>query len=252
MGLEHREGQSPFRIEVKPMIEGSNPDQEPKFKSSLGEINNQAVLQERVYLFDGDQYTVMLGDSTVRARSFVDIRLHYFPDGDRVYHPFAYWGLKDADTEQDIQGYTDASIAVDPIYIFRIAKILEALPQLSTNSDQYIDDYCSAATAAARTYYSWDFEEPRRQEMIERRHRIVSLIGRDKWRGIIQMIPPQLEEMMQTMQEREIGVMTGTLEREFKTKRLGSPSEFYSDMIDTHHNAVEDIARGLEETGGRW
>lgn len=238
MSAENRIGQSPFRVEVKPTIKGSNPYQEPKFKSPLGEINPRAVLQERIYLFDGNPYPVMLDKDTVRARSFMDIRLHYFPDGDRVYHPFAHWGLKDADTEQDVRGYTAVSIAVDPIYIFGIVKILEALPQLSTNSEKYINDYCSAATAAARTYYP-------------RRNRVASLIGRGRWKEIVQMIPPHLEEMMQTMEEKEIGVMTENLERELKMQRL-TPSEFYSNMIVAHYKAVEDIARGLEKTGGRW
>lgn len=233
------------------MIEGSNPYQEPKFIIPLRELNDRAVLQKRVYLFDGDQYGVRLGDSTVQARSFVDIRMYYFPDGEIVYDPFAHWGLKDADTEEDIRGYTDASIDVDPIEIFRIAKILEALPQLSTNPKQYIDDSCSAATAASRVYHSWDFEEPRRQEMLNRRRRIASIIGRDKWREIIQMMPPQLEEMMQTMRDREIGVMTRTLERELRNGRLNR-SEFYLDMISAHHKAVKDLAHGLEEIGGRW
>lgn len=251
MGPEHREGQSPFRIEVKSMIEGSNPYQEPKFKGPFGEINHRAVLQKRVYLFDGDPYGVRLDDGTVRARSFVDIRRHYFADGEKVYHPFAHWGLKYADTGKDIRGYTDASVEVDPIRIFRTTMILAALPQLSTNPEQYIDDYCSAATAVARTYYPWDSEGSRRQEMINRRRRIASIIGSGKWREIIQMMPPQLEEMMQTMRDREIGVMTQTLERELRNGRLNR-SEFYLDMIIAHHKAVRDLARGLEETSGRW
>lgn len=235
MSPENRIGELPFRVEVRP----------------TGEINHRAVLQERVYLFDGRQYAVSLGERITRARSFVDIRRHYFPDGNMIYHPFAHWGLKDAGTGEDIRGYTDASIAVDPIHIFRIAKILEALPRLSDDSRQYIDDYCSAATAAARTFYAWDFEEPGKQEMLGRRHGVISLIGRSKWREIVRMIPPHLEEMMQTLQEKGIVVMTETLERELRLKRL-VPSEFYSSMISAYHKAVEDMARDLEETGGRW
>lgn len=241
---------TPFRIEIKPMVEGADPYIESKLRPDRS-TNHRAVLQERIRLFDGQPYGVRLGAVPIQARSFVDIRLAYFTDGDRVYHPSAHWGLQNASTGDDIAGYTDAGVDADPIYVFRTARILEALPQLSTDSDQQIEDYCSAASAAARTYYSWDFTEPYRQEMIDRRAKIATAIGRSRWRGIIQELPPNLEEMMQTMEDKGVGVMTQTLERELRIKSL-APSEFYVDKIRAHNQYVDDLARGLEEADGAW
>lgn len=253
MTPEQIEYKPPFKVEVRPFIEGANPYQENKCKD-LGSLNKRALLQEKVYLYNGNIVKARLGEKDIQVRSFIDIRTAFFTDNTLVYHPFVHWGLKDGFTGKDIFGYTESEIYVDPVHVFRVIKIFEALPRLNEDFDTTIQDRCDANTASQRFFFSFQLKnagKDDRRHRTKQRKRIVEKIGRDKLNEIFQMMPPRLEEMIQTMKERQIFVTTRNLEREITLKRI-LPSEYLLDTIKQHYKNVEDFAKDLEETDGNW
>lgn len=252
-----------FRVELKPLIDGANPYTENKYKSILidlgkdgivGVLNERAVLQETVHLYEGDAISTRLVDTPIQARGFVEIRTAFFTDNELVFQAQTYWGLKDATSGEDITGYVESATDVDPIHIFRTTKVLEGMPHLESSHFQYFDDFCSASIASQRSFYSFQLRDAGKEEIrwkIEHRRKVAEIIGRRRLRDILQMVSPHLEEMIQTMRERRISVVSRELEREIRLKRI-IPSEFCLDMVTRWHDEIESFAKGMDEAGGVW
>jgi hypothetical protein len=253
MSVEFGKDKVLFGGETRSYIKGANPFQEPKYKSSLGAINEKALLEDRTYIYEGNLVTANLGDSTILVQSFIDIRKVSFTDDTLIYRPQVHWGLK-YPTGEDVDGYTESAIDVDPLHIFRTIKVLEALPQLNEDIDLAIEDLYDAHIASQRFFYRLqlrDQEKEGQRYKVEKRRRIADLIGNKKLREILQIIPEDIEEIMQGLWDKDIFVATRELEREFKLGRR-LKSEFYMDMIAKWNKTVEGFAKGMQETGGAW
>lgn len=254
MTLEKREGQSPsFRITTKPMIPGSNPYEEPRYEDErIRSLNRRAILVERVCLYGGSVQEVVIGNETTTVRSFIDIRSYFFPDRLRAYHPSVNWGLQFVDTEDDVPGYTDQGSMVDPIHVYRVAQGLERLNKLDNSADYPGDDFYAISNAVRRVFDREELEDLRERDLLlQQRHAVAEWIGNDDLRGILQDIPPRLEEMTVMIREKGAYLMISGIQREIKAKKI-NPSEFYRDLMDEYWQSIDDIAKGLEETGGAW
>lgn len=251
LGHGERDNQFLFRITVSPVIDGADPSKEQKYRPPGRAINPRAQLIERIHLYEGSIKTRTLGDKTIQVQGFMDISQTFFPDREITNQPFISWGLRDASTYLRIWGYSDNGISCDPIYAFRFTRILEELPEISDNSETHIDDFVSAATSAEKVLNRYDFEDEGKEELIRRRKKIATLIGHNKLREIMRVLPPRLEDMMQVMYDKKRWVNTKNLERELKLNRL-KPSEFYLDAINAYNKVLKDLAAGLEKTGGAW
>lgn len=249
MSAEHGDRKPPFVVQLKPLVKDANPYEESKYKppfiGSLREINERAALQESVLLYEGDIVATRFGDKPIQVKGFIDIRTAFFTDNEPVYGAEVCWGLKDAATKEDIDGYIDSAIDPDPIHIFRIVKILEALPRLREDFDESFDDLNDAMGAAGRAFFLFQLSNGEDKEYrVETRRKIAEVIGKNKLRDILQMLPPNLEEMIEVMREKGIYVATENLEREIRLKRF-IPSEYHHDAVAKWHQDVEDFAEGF-------
>lgn len=249
MGAEQK-GNFAIRTEIRPLIPGSNPFQEPKFKSpNTRELNHKAVLQERVSLFDGVSHPVVIADIARQLSGFVDIRKGFFVDDELVYQPFVYWGLKDTSTGERLRGYSDSTTGPDPIHIYRTVKILEALPLLEEDPNAFLQsDFVAASAAAKRVFYWFEQTPDSRRNHLSFRSKIAENIGRDQLREILNTVPPNLEEMIEAMRKIGMSMSTRTLQRELRAGIL-APSEFYADLIGEDYSNIRGMMEGLEEAG---
>lgn len=254
MTLEKREGQSPsFRITTKPMIPGSNPYEEPRYKDEkIGSLNYRAILEEMVYLYDGPVQKVVIGNEKTTVRSFIDIRSYFYTNRQQVYHPSVNWGLKFVDSEEDVSGYIDQGTMVDPIHVYRVAKGLERLNKLDNSAHYPGDDFYAISNAVRRVFDREELEDLRERDLLlQQRHAIAEWIGNDDFRRILQDIPPRLEETIVMIREKGAYLMISGIQREIKAKKI-NPSEFYRDLMDEYWQFIDDIAKGLEESDGAW
>lgn len=257
-----------FKEEIIPSVDGANPYQEKKYAGPAQAINPRAVLQKIVYLYTSEPHQTKLGSKNIQTSGFMEIRRPFFIDGEWLSLPFLHFGLKDVSTGKDIRVYSQAEYDADPVRSYRTTKVLELLPQLADTalplhstlpakdlikafkaSDQAIEDYCCAITAATTVFYSWELEnKSKRREITRRKERIASIIGVDHLNAILISLPPHLEEIIFTMQANEAPVDTRTLKEEFRIGRI-LPSEFYLDLVVDDNKRTADLIQGAIDIG---
>ncbi|MFH0936680.1 MAG: hypothetical protein V1808_00075 [Candidatus Daviesbacteria bacterium] len=239
------EKQPLFRTEIKPFIAGANPYEENKYESNLRSINHRAILVKTIYLYEGEQQEKMLEGKAIPTQGFMEIRDCYFPDGDRVYHEFLHWGLKDLVTNEDLYYYCDSAVDFDPILAFRMTKVLEELPFLTKDGEPRSYRIYTVTGQAnidrAISHYG-------KKEVDERKKVVTELIGQDRLKEILLMLPPNPEEIIQTMTENGLSVITSELERELRLGRI-TMSEFYLDVMKKHYQTLDDWVQALKKVG---
>ncbi len=245
MSLEQDEHSASFRTDIKPLVLGSDPYKEPKTEPRFGALNRRALLVRTVYLYEGDVLEKRLGDTPVPIRGFIEIRGSYHPGEGGSAQNFLCWGLKNASTGERLSDYSDSGISADPILVFRATNAWEGLPRLTEDGEPRMHEIYSAVGRELRGH---ELEYYGKQEMIRRRREIASLIGVTDLRRVLQMVPPQLQEMMYEMTANDIGVLTRELERELRQGRLAN-GEFYIEAIERYKQRVANISQGLGDEG---
>lgn len=240
----------PFGVEFKPQVKGSDPYSEPKTLPPCNSVNLKAVLIEVIHLYDGPIQLLKV-DSRIRSmQGVMEIHTGMYADGHQVYSTFFEGGLRDTNTGDKFM--MDGS--ADPIHVFRMVKILESMPQIRTWHDHYInhEDQVKVYRATQRVFHGFrtGFVQLKgsRDQFLTARSEVAVLIGRARLREVLQMVPDNLEEIIQTMRQKGLWVSTDNLKRELRVKRI-HPSEFYWDIIRESRGEIEELARSMEECG---
>src|SRR3989338_1146800 len=250
---------SPFRIEVVPFVDGTDPYSEPKFLSeSSGAINHRALLREVVTLFESPTALVSYGYEQIERTGFIDIRRNFFAGEDEKSLPFVRFGLKNSSTGKDIPGCEKSEPSVDPIVVFRTLKILEDFPSLRKVPEPYptgtgyISDGLSAFIAAHQFNKYFDlYTHEEKERHLNVRASVVSLNGRERFEEITHMLPPNLDDMIRELQFMGVLVTPDHLKLEIQQGNLPM-TPLYDDVIHKHEEYIRMIVEGLEQTGGRW
>lgn len=248
--LEQRATYPPFIVEFRPLVEGSDPYFEPKTLSPCNSVNTKAVLFEVIHLYDGPVQPLKVGRRIRSMQGFIEIHTGMYADGDQVYSSFFGGGLRDTNTRDKF--IMDGS--ADPIHVFRMVKVLESMPQIITWRDHYInhEDQARVYRATQREFQGFPsgFVQLRgsRDQFLTARREVAALIGRARLREILQMVPDNLEEIVQTMGRKGLWVDTNNLQRELRVKGVHA-SEFYLDIIGASRREIWELVRGMEECG---
>src|SRR3989344_1046166 len=248
MSAEHRERSLPFRIEVKPLVYGADPYIEPKRLS--GGDNPRAVFKERTYLYEGPNQMKLVGTDVVSVQSFVDIERGFFADSTDFSRPFIHWGLKGGITGENMRGFETYDISVDPIEVFRATQILDALPAIRVEGKK-TNDFYAALTAAKQVFYDWELTMKEfSDEISNKQQTIATLITPSLYQEILTASPPQLEDMVIALRDKNLTVNPKTLKQDFQRGTI-IPSTIYEEAINHHDRLIEGMVEGLRRTGGR-
>lgn len=251
--LEQRPTYPPFTVEFRLQGKGSNPylaSLEPKTLPPYNSVNFKAVLFEVIHLYDGPIQPLKVGRRIRSMQGFMKIQTGMYADGDQVYSTFFEGGLRDTNTGDEFM----VGISADPIHVFRMVKTLESMPHLRTWHDRYInhEDKAKVYRAAQRVFHGFHtgFVQLKgsRDQFLTARREVAVLIGRARLGEILQMVPDNLEEIVQTIRQKGLWVDTDNLERELRVNRV-HPSEFYLDTIRESQGEIKELARGMEECG---
>lgn len=246
---------APFRRELYPFVAGSNPSVEPR-RNPNGSTNHAAIMVEEIYLYEGPIRDMELPEGIETVQPVLFTRQNQYTDGTIDSGGWIHYGLKTPSERERFPKFVSSATSGDPLQLYRFMKLLELLPGIQEmprgeNDLVATNDYYAALRAAYRSFYSWEFEGEYLEKNIEARNRIRMLVGNDNYRRILKEVPPQLDDMIDTLRSRDISVSPHSLEQELAWGRI-KPSERYDSAIQDYRELVQSIADGIEETGGRW